>query len=272
MRRSFNDVALIYQDDGDVLAGINLGWDFTAEHERGIDDIKGPFGIGNPSRKIFGLNARAVSKVPDGLELIRDEKRGFTYLLFLNGRRSGVERISKNIDDWMEINHGLGNEIEAAWAGRGAGDFSIRVKSAEAGAHLEDVYDSIRRKDAVMFLGGAGKPFSNPGFVIAIRSRIPKELEETLAHRDLDRLNLIESAEKTGIAERLKNAGRRYYALRPEWASSMGSSKPETVHEVVFWLTPRNQEENRSGWFTVEDLDAWIDGRGSIPMRKKSQT
>ncbi len=65
-----------------------------------------------------------------------------------------------------------------------------------------------------------------------------------------------------------EEAKKGYYALQPMWASKIKSTKDgeiKTQYPVVFFLNPINQNECNFGWFTVEQLLDWIDGKGPIP-------
>jgi hypothetical protein len=91
-----------------------------------------------------------------------------------------------------------------------------------------------------------------------------------MKQKDEDRINLHEAAKATGIEEKVCAAlksdfgGKPFYALSPSW-----KNKQNTKHKVVFWLNPTDQQKNNYGWFTVEELEQWIEGKGPIPMKKK---
>lgn len=75
---------------------------------------------------------------------------------------------------------------------------------------------------------------------------------------EFDRLN-----KELDIENRLKEAGKRYFALSPRFHG--GNWEKRTVFDIIFWLNPMDQRNNRSGWVTVEDILAWADGKGPIP-------
>jgi hypothetical protein len=111
--------------------------------------------------------------------------------------------------------------------------------------------------------------------VLAVTSKVPEELNKGMVEGDLDFIKLEEAVKRTGIVEKLKKAGNKarnkstspytqtfgYYALSPKWEQKDSNSK----HPVVFFLNPMDQSNNNHGWFTVEDLELWIKGKGPIP-------
>ena len=109
--------------------------------------------------------------------------------------------------------------------------------------------------------------------MLAVVSRLPKEIVDSMEAQSRDAEALKKAADKTGIVKRLEKAKESrprasgwtrpfsYYALSPRWTD-------DTKKSVVFWLNPMDQENNSSGWFTVQDLDDWIAGKGKIPKTK----
>ena len=117
--------------------------------------------------------------------------------------------------------------------------------------------------------------FENAGLQIVIASQIPADGEEMLRSTQVDVFNLKKSAAATGISDRLKEAECRYYALSPKWKKDFNvvvrddeDERLKTAHDIVFWLNPMEQQQNNSGWYTVEQLDEWIKGTGPIPRKR----
>ena len=69
MRRAYQSYSIltIPEMDEDKFVGISLGYDFTAEHEWGIADMKRLFGIPEPTKKNMGIACRTITKCPDTL-------------------------------------------------------------------------------------------------------------------------------------------------------------------------------------------------------------
>ena len=273
MQRGSQDNACITTDivqgadgpKGGQIIGINLGYDFCAEHERGIGSIKETFGIPGVTGDKVGADARTVTRVPDELKFF-ENLGGYAYLLLTPAFRylEESEFTAEQFDKLLEVRRD--EEFSTAWDDRG---FGIRMKNdaLTLGATvLGQIYEALTKRDAMIFLSGSNNPFAGNGLVLAIRSRVPEDLLTQMKEADDDHLNLVKAAEATDIKEKLRAAGKRYFALSPRWKSA--DEAAESEHPVVFWLNPMEQQENNFGWFTVEQLLEWIDGKGPIPMQK----
>lgn len=225
MRRGMD--AEVFVEDG-KLYGFNLGADFTSEHEWGIDKLKRVFGVTNTKKKLLGIiapvlgvDARTITEKPT------DMLKSFEIYPFREDRH-----------------------IFTAWDD---GSFGILVDETYK-KELADLYDAFNKKD-IVFGMGRGNVFKNSGLLLIVRSAMSKE---ELYEKDLDYLNLQKAAEKTGIAKKLKEVGKKYYALSPRW-------KDETTKkEVIFWLNPMDQHIYNSGWYGIEELMQWANNEGPI--------
>lgn len=279
MRKGLKDNGIITSENGQVI-GINLGWDFVSEHEWGIPEIRNAFGISDTvTRKSLGADVRLITNVPGGLLFLDFEDA--VYLVYSDSldpewRKlvSAKEPSQDDLDRMLSFYEG--ETISTAWS---ESDFGIRVQK-DPKDHLEthkmvlgQVYEAFLEKDIIIFLGGGENSFGNSGLVIAIRSRIPEDVLETMKKSDEDYLNLQDAVEEieraVNLKKKLKDAGKKYYALSPHWRQDNNSSP--TKHLVIFWLNPCEQRENNYGWFTVEELLEWIEGKGPIPKSMQKQ-
>ena len=80
----------------------------------------------------------------------------------------------------------------------------------------------------------------------------------------LDHIALQKASDEIGIHDKLRKAGKEFFALSPRWAKDVRTSK--TAYPVVYWLNPMHQNIYNYGYFTVEELEQWIDDCGPIPM------
>ena len=110
------DGRILFSDEKTVL-GINLGADFTAEHEHGIEDIIKAFGL--PCETELGYEAMRVTKVPDGLW---HEETGSNSLLVYDpylSYRTAQDRqktIQSLMRDSLSIEwHNFGKGFVGAW-------------------------------------------------------------------------------------------------------------------------------------------------------------
>lgn len=245
----------IFLEEKNNFFGINLPADYCAEHEWGIKSIKQLFGI--PELKIteepFGLVRRKSTKVPE-IEFIDDGKH-----LHLILRKYSFQKGQIPFGLCVYCNCSMGS----AWDGD---EFGIIVdkKNKDCCEKLTKIKEAIDNNDVCVFLGGGGV-FENAGLNIVIASKIPQENIKKWEDGDAVYAKLYRDAEATGIEEKLNSAGKKFYALSP---SRMLNGK-KSKHNVMFWLNPQDQRNVNYGWFTVEELEQWIDGKGPIPMKKK---
>ncbi len=288
MRRG-NEPKIMCGDDGKVIA-LFLSSDFCSEHEWGIKDILRDFGIKSEG---IGIDRRRATVVND-TNFHFFEKKGFSLLLGIGGWRGeeikrGHDGMVKNhmaidfkpneiarrfelsLDNWRSSGE---VDIAAAWSDS---DFGVMVPARNA-HHLREVVEAFRNGDGAIFLGGRTLPvFDNGGLVLAIVSRIPANILEQMRATDEDHASLAAASDATGIIERIKkhNEGKGYgdptrcgyYACKPDWNKGTKNS----AYDVIYFLNPQQQDRTNFGWFTVEDLDQWLLGKGPIPMTEKQR-
>lgn len=277
MRRGSHGKGIVRLEDGTLL-GVNLGADFTAEHEWGIKDIRRTYGIDDADE---GVGRRQIRTFPEG-NLMRgsvslkvtdyserkrkastDTWHGLVSFRYYDSERKHWPELSETMVRQFELAPYGSDDFCGAWDG---GSFGLLAKDE---AVVTQLYDAIVQLDLCigLFNGESWNPFSRSGLGLLIASRVPQSVRDQWLESDRDGRRLVEAAKATGIADRLEKAGLRYYALSPKWATGMRGEPPETKHPVVYWLNPQEQDRHNHGWFTVEQLDQWIKGRGPIPKR-----
>lgn len=286
MRRGYKSELI--KDDNDQLLGINLGADYCAEHEWGIDGIKNSFGVDvDKSEKPFakwwqsilsivkqpkmGIDKRAITKCPNLVKgehqiSIRDYKKPKSkptkHMVYYIGFKP-YHYSSSSENEYYEhlIKSGIYsvNETENVWGWWSENNFMIASINKQA---INALYEAFQNLDVTISVG-AGHVFKNGGLHLIIKSRISSEVIEEVYQQDVDNFNLKKAAVNTKIYEKLEKAGKGFYALSPRW-------KDEEKKEVVFWLNPEDQQNNNFCWCTVEDLEDWIKGEGKIPKQKVS--
>lgn len=269
MRRG-RDNGLLLSDDK-TLVGINLGADFTAEHEWGIDDLKRLFGVPNEG---LGIVKCTMTKMPTHrswslkkeVPCVKLIETDLATVLIVS---QYLENYSKELPrDLMRYGH-HDQELISAWDDKSLGINAAKPEDREA---VREIYSAMQKNDIALWIGGGGV-FQNGGLVLAIVSRIPKESLQTMHDADADREKLAKAAEATGIAKKLEKAGKRYYELSPKWIEGFNpqNKNPKSKHPVIFWLNPMDQQDNNYGWFTVEELELWSKDQGPIPMTEKQR-
>ncbi|MGU3473200.1 hypothetical protein ACLBWT_18890 [Paenibacillus sp. D51F] len=256
MRRSYNGDWISLEEE---IVGINLGADFTAEHQFGIAGIISRLGVKDKDN-IFGIEKRRI--------------RNADYLYFSKPSIPNPENKRKELpigmlimDSWVFHKPTIGDQAIAsrelqphkegqmvcAWD---ESSFGI-VAMGEEIAHLEKLYAHMKKGDVAVGLGKSLGPFSNPGLVFTIISLMPEEILQSIEAEDLDHALLQKTARETGIHEVLQAAGKSYFALSPRW-------KDDDKKEVKFWLNPQSQNQYNYGYYTVEELMQWAKNTGPI--------
>jgi hypothetical protein len=259
MRRGNDPQFLI--EDGKMVA-LDLGSDYCAEHEWGIKDLKVSFGITDEDVALFGIAKRRIVIVHDALQYHSKGKEHFLICWDHISQYNPPPAPAKISDLYLSKD----KELACAWDSK---SFGIKVIGDQNKEYLHQLHNAFQKKDIAIWLGG-GAVFQNAGLVIGIISNIPEASLKTMYDADIDKYNLIQASNKTGIIKRLKQAGKKYFACSPGWKlKSTAQGEIQTAYEVMYFLNPEEQDQNNGGWVTVEDLDAWIEGNGPIPKVSK---
>jgi len=245
--RKANDSGFIFNDE--VLVGVNLGVDFTSEHEWGIKGIKKLFGI--PSgEKDWGIVRRKITRVPNTVTFgwtTGYEGTGEGFYLF-----DTWDNLKPNFSKYTEL-RSWRDTLSCAWDEKSFGVFS--TSDAEIG-YLHQIYDAFLNSDGAVFMGGGGV-WGNTGLRLVIASRLPQDVMDKWYAADKDHYELDQEVEATGIRQLLKEKGKKYFALSP---------RRQPDGSILFWLNPMEQQQNNYGYMTLQDLQDWAEGKGKIPI------
>lgn len=287
MRNSGTETPQFHVDPTGKLLGLSLGFDFCAEHEGGIERLRMEYGVTNRV-DVIGLEKRQITRCSQKLAFIEKKAKFETfkynsakdrkkYTIELQSQLGTTECIL--VHEWNITNNVItepavqdidrqlylyeDRKIVAAWD---EASFAIKVRGSENRKYLAQIRDAFHRCD-IAFLGQtiSSSWLKRSGLLFAIASEMPQSVRDEYIEHDKDQICLKEAHIKTGITERLKAAGRGYFALSPHWIPKdhAGSAFP-----VYYWLNPREQQKYNYGYFTVEQLDEWIAGTGPILMKE----
>lgn len=260
------DTAWLHSKDNKFL-GINLGADFCAEHEWGIKGLKSKFGI-TEDISVYGIDKRKIDKVPDDLYFLEEEKK--SILITKDFWRGKPEVLTIEELKNSELRDA---ELSAAWD---ENSFGIYVNKKQNQKYLERIYKAFQNKDIAIWLGGRGI-FANNGLCFGILSEIKNHAKEGVqvmydADENLHKLQV--ASDETGIIQKIdefNNVTKKgffgkcgYFALSPVWKHG---HKVNTKYPVVYWLNPQAQDKNNYGYFSVEQLEEWMEGKGPIPKK-----
>jgi hypothetical protein len=259
MKYATHDTGVIQDEQGN-LVGINLGWDFTAEHEWGTKGIKSHLGVNDkgygPDRYMI-RNLSTIRTQEYVVKPVEKGKKKETWYVITSYKYTG------DVTQFLPSYYRAETGVMSAWAGDSG--FVVAIKDK---AVYEAIMDALTAGNAIItndrMFASEQNPFSGNGLKIVIRSAIPSAWETLWVESHKDRERLLAASEATGIEKKLKAAGKNWYALSPSWLSTARKS----VHKVMYWLNPMEQDKNNYGWFTVEDLELWAKNEGPIPMSK----
>lgn len=287
MRRGMENSFECSDADG-VFQAVNLGADYVAEHEWGIGRLQSDFAIDGELRDDnLGVDRRRVRHVPNGLVFVEDapikiDRKTVKVAMLKYGSyfdEEGKYEVHHELIPHQDWDTKKLDELTTAWSER---DFGMVTTTDQGRVNLKELHEAFLKNDVAIWFGGGGV-FKKPGLFIGIISRLEQEFLDKMVAVDEDVLALNRADEATGIKKRLDEAGKAshrsnrwirpfsFYALRPKWASEIKSTKDgeiKTEHDVIYWLNPMEQDKNNFGWYTVEQLDAWIRGEGPIPKKE----
>lgn len=273
MRRGID--GQVWRDgDGKVIA-VNLGSDFTAEHEWGIAGIHRKLGITGPDaidekmssidkiKEFFGLKKYRVGIetrtqtldpiIIHNLDTDGVKKRGMKTMWGIGIVDAWRAQYPIKWDDFVDYIRDT-EELIGHWD---ENDFLFMCPDRGV---VEEIHEALKRRDITVWLGGS-QAFRNGGLIIAISSRLPADVRDHFAVSDMDHISLKKAAFDTGVHAKLRAARKEYYALSPRWSD-------DSKKEVVFWLNPRDQHNNNFGWYNSKELEQWTRGEGPIPKTK----
>ncbi len=246
MRRGTHDTDFITLDE--KIIGVNLGWDFTAEHEWGISDLTNAFGL---NTELLGFEGRKNTIVPEGLIFHNSEGRSYlVYNSYLDDSRINSIASSRSLIPYGDT------EIGAAWSNN---DFGIAVLEKNSYV-LENLDDAFRTNNGVITLGGREDPFGNSGLILLDYRQIPEDMLEEARFEDKKArdhtIRCKKAEEESGVLEALKESGQKYIALSVKRFDDDGNP--------IWWLNPMDQKNHDFGWYTTRDLLDWAQNKGPI--------
>lgn len=257
MRRGNNSIFVVNVDR--TLAGLQLGSDFTSEHEWGIKGIQQAFGM---DLKANGIARRTITRHP--VRWFAKVYKGYTLAGFSSwykewdGKPVTAEDVFRTGEIREKSTFGKNtyhDKLQTAWD---SDHFCAFSADPDDQANLHTIFEALEADDAIIMLSGGHRWLGGGGLAIGILSLIPDTVKKTLLDADLTAIRLKKEFADTGIEKRLTAASKQWFALRPDYRED---------GTIRVFLNPMEQKQNNCGWFSVADLDAWITNEGPIPMK-----
>ncbi len=269
---------LVRSGDGSAKA-IYLEAAPIGQHECGIEPMMQALGVGDES--IDGIE-RFTVKRQTGTVFGEPLFKTFETKVrsWANGRRKTVKVLSLAVlvPDWRADHRPeLYSDTHEL-----CGEFSrenavVFARTPEAKAMLLRIEAHAAKGDvAVYWHNGSGNPFHRGGLMISIPSLIEQEFLDDIRAVHIDEKRLAAAAEATGIAARIRaskerQSGRGPLSLTPAWKYQVKGrhglkdiDPRSTRYDILFYLDPLERNRFNQGWFTVEELDAWLNGSGPV--------
>jgi hypothetical protein len=256
MRRAYTGTDFIKEDKR--LLGVNLGFDFCAEHECGIKSLHEDFGMQLEEK--LGFEARKNTQVPEGF--MQYEKNTSALLYSPNLHRLGnAEEINRLLKGELSFRDYHKQEIVGAWNER---SFGLHVISKHKDI-IKMLYDAFQAKNGVIMLSGRSNPFANSGLMLLDYTKIPETTKINFREDDRkyrEEQKMFRKLEKeSGVFELLEKSGKKFIYLQIEQLDEKG--KPR------WWLNPWEQQKYNYGWYHTEDLNQWAKDKGPVVEKKK---
>lgn len=263
MKKAYQNVSLIDLDN--EVVGINLGFDFTAEHEWGIEGLSHLLGVDNSKS---GLTRFKVSK----LNNIHTKAENDLFYIYTDYYNIGFERLQRNYQ--LNSNQDLG----AWWDSK---NFLI-IARGDTANKLEFFYKHLYSKTVLLHLRREAFGINGSGLkLLAVDTSTPfwqeqdsilKEAEATLRKRKTQW-----ARETKGLYEALLAMGKTLssnpYSQCPwiylplEKPDGSWTFEPKYIIRngtMKVWLNPSHQHLFSFGYWSSEELWQWARGDGPI--------
>lgn len=291
MRKAVTGTSFIFNEDGETVVGVYLGYDYCAEHEGGMSGIRRLL-CPQPRLPDGGLeddritDTREVHWVETTIKAM--EVKG---ILVYQGYESVTpNKARKIVENYMRKPYWDGKDqtpethpLSAAWD---SSSLCVVGWTKTAHQHLADLIRSMRDGNAVIRFGGpdVGNPFGGGGPCLARTDVVPEfwadldaQIKQAAAQQKADEAEWRSLTE--GLYEEVRLLHRvlgtvtwtigypyslpLYDSNADRWTTHLRlNRRPDGSLRV--WLNPSHQDLFNYGWFTADDLKAWVEGDGPI--------
>jgi len=297
MRRASQDYGLIIEDD--KFIGVALGYDFCAEHEWGVEDLRRRCGIPYLTRKNMGVKSRTITKAPP-LVFKEETYKRKKFALLLTGKEwrtkeENEDFLPNDLTYWIKDlvrneewnlkypdTRGGKDNIITAWNGSG---FGVGVMGKKEIEYLKDLKVNIEKNNLTIAVANlrVKNPFAGSSLCLLITDRIPQETLDALYLSDKEYLDREEYEKKIGMKKIIEKYGNKngfnglhyFMACSPKWidyndekSREEQKKKYNTKYDIMYWIN-YSDDDNNFGWYTVEEIREWLKGsKKLIEIRK----
>ena len=305
MRRASQDYNIITNDSGEIFLGIALGYDYCAEHEWGIDDLKRRFGMPEGGRKNMGVKSRAITKNIPNLIFKKETYKKQKFALLYTGYNYGtyeesVNNVPYDLKNYKKDIHWRveydaehsgrdrrdKDPMQTAWSGS---DFGVGVMGEKEVKWLEELYEAFKNLNVVIAIINhrVYNPFAGTSLSLMIKDRLPQEISDMMYSADKEYLDREDYEKKIGMKKVIeKNRGQSngkyghnhgyYIACSPKWidynnAENREKKKKEmhTKYDIMYWVNYSDDDDTHD-WFSVEEIREWLTGKKKLSEIRKT--
>jgi hypothetical protein len=293
MRKASQDNGLIINDD--KFIGIALGYDYCAEHEWGIKDLKRICEMPEASKKNMGIKNRTITKCPP--LVFREEthkNKKFAILYSSSSSWQTQEELEKYLPDdfknwtddliWNEkwntehpSTRGDKDNISTAWDGGSFGVAAVGDKEVE---YLKELYEALRKCNIVIAVANLREknPFAGSSLCLLIADRVPQTTSDAMYAGDKEYFDREDYEEKIGMKKIITKYGNKnglndlhyFMACSPKWIDYDDTENREkrkkelnTKYDIQYWIN-YSDSDNNAGWYTVEEIKEWLTGNKKL--------
>ncbi len=296
MRRASQDNGLIV-DEGKFI-GVALGYDYCAEHEWGIKDLKRTCGMPEATKQNAGIKNRTITKVPPFMFIEETYKKRKVAILYTGQswyEKKQFENLPHDLKNWKEdliwnekwnkdhpSTRGDKDNIITAWDGSSFGVAVMGDKEVEYLKELKTAIEEKRLTIAVVDLR-VKNPFAGSSLCLLITDRVPQETSHAMFVGDMEYFDREDYEEQIGMKKIIqKNKGgyhelHYFLACSPKWIDynnrngklEEGKKRMNTKYDIMYWINYSDDDDN-AGWYSVEEIREWLTGnKRLVEIRKK---
>ena len=285
MRKATQDNGLIV-DEGKFI-GIALGYDYCAEHEWGIKDLKRTCGMTDVSRKNMGVKNRTITTVPlivfkeEVVKRATKKKKKGSYAMLYTGtswrsQAENEENVPRDLRNYIEdltwneewktkhpSSRGDNDNIITAWDG---GSFGVAVMGEKEVEWLRELKTAIEEKRLTIAVANlrAKNPFAGSSLCLMITDRIPQETLDMMYYGDKEYLDREDYEKKTGVPklkEKVRNARQKDYQKTRQYDNLYGHNHGYNIACSPKWIDyndAENRKKKKEEFHTKYDIIYWI--------------
>jgi len=264
------------KDGSKTFLGVNLGFDFCAEHEWGVSDLKDTLGVwnGNPEteNKIYGM---ARDKITDTSSVFFFSKefhkssKEFVTIYFLGSSEYFDKERNEEFADFRksDIEYFILNgdkELLTYW------DSSSFLIISDQKDEMIKLNKAFLNKDIGLRPFSRSMVFSpdmKAGLILFIMSELSPEVDKWMIEDQKEYYRMFKKFRRYNLEKKFKKAKIHYDVLYP---MSKEKDQEDPISKFPYWIHwwPLDTDKYEGGRYTIEDFQELLK-KGSGPLVKE---